>query len=610
MKGESLGKIPPQAVELEETLLGSVLLCESLEFCLKTIKADEFYKDTHRIIYQAMEQLHNNRLPINAETVIYLLRNENKVEQVGGSYAITKLTDKGMAVPHRIDYYAKIIHQQFVARELIRISLEVFDLAYDPQSDVADIIDKLMKAVHRLESVNIFDVPKILHYERVLLKGMVTNSSLFLEYKSIIPDDLFLDKVHQKYWNVMKLLSDSDIDITMFSVEDILKESKNESSIMYLKEILEVEFKEEGSVEYIFSYLRKYYEKVQLNKMSDYLREYRFSKEPEELVEKLERYLDNIRTKDIQATSFASHLDSTFANIISQSKDGNTDVLVTGYNKLDSVAMFSTNDIVIVGAARGSGKTRMAAKMVYEILTRNEDVAACMICMEETADKIIRLFISIMTGLTDSQQQSKYYELTNADKQKILEAKNRLKRLDIEIIAHPVSIKQTNSIYSKFAKKRPTKRCVFVLDNLMLLSEANSEVKNDDMIAKELVYIKKKTGGLIFALHHFTKEQENFVNSQEAYRPKEGHLKGSTRIVDVADHVWLFNFPSKYADLVKAESQKPMIEIDGKKYKREAILKKLLITEFTKNRDGTNDEAERIIRFSADLGTLLIKEWR
>jgi replicative DNA helicase len=611
-----LGKCPPSALDLEETLLGSVLLIESLDFCIKTIKAEEFYKDVHIRIYQIMEELHNLKQPITVESVCYLLKKKQQLDLVGGPYYISQLTNGAMAVPSKIDFYAKIIHQTFINRELIRMAQDIMDKAFDPNIDVSDIMEEVLNTIDKLEQVNIYNMPELLHYERVFIKGMITNSTIFLEYKSIVPDDLFVDKVHQKLWSILRLLSDNGIEITLFAVEDVLNESKNTSAVSYIKEIVEMEHREDLSFEYLFVYLKKYYEKMQIHKMTEYLKENRFAKEPEEIIDRIDKYLDNIRTKEIQIVNFNAHLDSTYTDIISKSKDGNRNILKTGFNKVDTVAMFSTNDIVIVGGARGSGKTRLVLKFVEGILTLNEDCAACLICMEETVEKIVRVFLSIITELTDGQLQSKYYNLKPEDKISISDAKTILKKLDIEIVAHPVSIKQANAIFSKFAKKKKNKRCIFMLDNLMLLEDTTSKVDADDMIAKQLVYIKKKTGALFFVLHHFTKEQESFANAVEAYRPKEGHLKGSTRYTDIADHVILLNKVGKYHDLVKQESLKPPIKIydeEKKKevsVKRDKILSKLIITEITKNRDGTDDEKLRIIRFFADLGTMKIKEWR
>jgi replicative DNA helicase len=607
---DNLSKTPPEASEIEQALLGSVILCESLEYCYKTIKSEDFYNNHHQIIYQAMEQLHNLRQPINIQTISHLLRTNGQIELIGGNHYLTELTYAGMMVPHKIDYYAKIVHQTWIARKLIELSYNIQKKSYDITEDISDTIDYAINTINEIQTVNIFNIPKILHYERVFIKGMIINAEMFLEYKSNIPDDLFFDKTHQKIWNVMKLLSDSNIEISPVSIEDVLEVSVNKSIIPYFKELIEQSYKEEGSFEYLLSYLKKYYDKIQLTKIYDFLRLNRYEKEPEQILEKMDLMMDSLRTKNIQSINFSDHLDSTFTDIISKSKDGNKAILKTGFQKLDSVAMFSTNDIVMIGGARGTGKTRIAIKIINSILTLNENTAACIICMEETIEKVQRIFLSIETGLTDSELQSKYYTLTDDDKQKLLEAKNKLKNLDIEIIAHPVSIKQAASIYSKFTKKRPTKRPVFILDNIMLLEENNSRVDADDMIAKQIVYIKKKTGALFFVLHHFTKEQESYINAQEAYRPKEGHLKGSSRYTDIADHVWLLNYVSKYGDLIKNESIKPPIIINDLKYKREAVLKKLLVTEFTKNRDGDNDEKLRLIRFFIDLGKMKFSEWK
>jgi len=607
---QELGKVPPQVIKMEEALLGSILSKESLDFCVKTVKAHEFYKDNHRLIYEAMEALYNLKDPITLESVAHVLKKREQLEIIGGPYNLSKLSNEGSISEYKIDYYAKMIHQTWIARDILRMCSQAQERAFDPSVDVADIIEVLQEDLNKVQKVNIFDMPKILHYERVFIKGMITNSIMFLEYKSVAPDDLFIDKVHQKLWNVMKLLSDDGIEITLFSVNDILTASKNDSSAAYIKEIIDTKFEEDNSFEYLYGYLKKHYERGQIYKIANYLQEFQFKREPGDIINKMDFMIDNIRAKDVVSVNMKSHIDSTYSDIVSKSIDGNQSILRTGFIKLDNVAMFSTDDLVIMGGAKGTGKTRLVIRFVYNMLLTNDDVACCGIFMEETWNKIIRVFISIATGLTDAQIQSKNYILTDDDKRKISTANALLKKFDMELIAQPVAIRAAKAIYTKFAKKRPTKKCVFILDNLMLLEDNTSKVETDDMIARQLVSIKQQTHGLVFALHHLTKEQANLANAEEGYRPKETHLKGSTRLGDIADHIFLLNRINKYHDLIRKQSLKPPIEIDGKKYKRDAILRKLLIGELTKNREGSEDEKLRIIRFSVDMGTMKIKEWR
>jgi replicative DNA helicase len=607
---QELGKIPPQAVELEEAILGSALLTGSIAYCYKTIKAEEFYRDIHKVIYQAIEELHNSKNPIDINSVSHILKENNNLDKIGGPFYLTQLTTKGVISEYTIDFYAKIIHQKFIAREIIRITTNVQEKAFDPSVDIADLVEFLQNEIHNIIKVNIFNIPKLLHYEQAFIKGMITNSDMFIEYKSIVPDGFFIDKVHQKLWNVMMLLSDNGTEISLFSVKDILAERSSDSSIQYVKQIIETDYQEETAFEYLYLYLKKHFERGQINKMYEYLAEYRFTREPEEIVRKIDFILDYIRTKDIKSVSLAQQIDSTYSEIVSQSKLGNLNLLKTGLKKLDEVAMLSTSDLFVLGGRRGTGKTRFALYLVYNMLVLNIDVAACIICMEETYDKITRVLISIITGLEDHQIQSKNYILTEDDKRNINHAKTLLKKLDVDIIAHPVSMKETKAIFSKFCDRRKNKKCILLLDNIMLLTDNTSEVKTDDMIARELVTIKQKTKGHLMVLHHFTKAQMDFANQESGYRPEEEHLKGSTRLVDVCDHIALMNKPNKYHNIMKEESIKPPIIIEGRKVPRRKILEKLLIVEFTKIRDGTEDEDLRIMRYFVEYGTMKIKEWK
>ena len=92
---ERLGKIPPQALDLEEAVLGALMLeKDALTNVIDILKPDTFYKDSHKEIYRAIVDLFNNSEPVDILTVTNYLRKNGQLEAVGGAYYITELTSK------------------------------------------------------------------------------------------------------------------------------------------------------------------------------------------------------------------------------------------------------------------------------------------------------------------------------------------------------------------------------------------------------------------------------------------------------------------------------------------------------------------------------------
>ncbi len=137
-----LGKLPPQAVEVEEAVLGALMLeRDALSTVIDILKAESFYKDAHQKIYEAIVQLFNNSEPVDLKTVVHQLRKSGTLEAVGGAYYIAELTSKVNSAAN-IEYHARIIAEQSIKRELIRISSEIQHDAYEDTTDVFQLLDR------------------------------------------------------------------------------------------------------------------------------------------------------------------------------------------------------------------------------------------------------------------------------------------------------------------------------------------------------------------------------------------------------------------------------------------------------------------------------------
>jgi len=145
-----LGKLPPQATDLEEAVLGALMLeKDALSSVIDILKPDVFYKDNHQKIFQAIRTLFEKSSPVDILTVTAQLRTQGELEMIGGAYYITELTNR-VASAANIEFHSRIIIQKFIQRELIRISTEIINSAYEDTTDVLDLLDKAEK--------NLFDI--------------------------------------------------------------------------------------------------------------------------------------------------------------------------------------------------------------------------------------------------------------------------------------------------------------------------------------------------------------------------------------------------------------------------------------------------------------------
>ncbi|MCI5057988.1 MAG: replicative DNA helicase [Flavobacteriales bacterium] len=150
-----LGKLPPQAVELEEAVLGALMLeKEAVNDVIDVLSPESFYKETHQKIFASVQELFQRSEPIDILTVTESLRKKGELDFVGGPYFISQLTNR-VASAANVEFHARIIAQKYIQRELIRISTDTIKLAYEDTTDVFDLLDKAESDLFKVAEGNI-----------------------------------------------------------------------------------------------------------------------------------------------------------------------------------------------------------------------------------------------------------------------------------------------------------------------------------------------------------------------------------------------------------------------------------------------------------------------
>jgi len=149
------GKIPPQALDLEEVVLGAMMIDKKgVDEVIDILSPEAFYKEAHQYIFDAIFKLFENSEPIDLLTVSSQLRKNQKLDQVGGDFYLISLTQKVSSSAH-IEFHARIILQKFIQRSLIKISNEIIEDSYDETKDVFDLLDKAESKLYEVTQGNI-----------------------------------------------------------------------------------------------------------------------------------------------------------------------------------------------------------------------------------------------------------------------------------------------------------------------------------------------------------------------------------------------------------------------------------------------------------------------
>ncbi|MEY3195160.1 MAG: primary replicative helicase [Bacteroidota bacterium] len=149
------GKIQPQAIPLEEAVLGALMLDrEALPLVMDILRSESFYTEPHQLIYQAIIRLFERSNPVDLLTVTEELKKGGELDKVGGGYYLVELTHR-VASAANIEYHARIIAQKHIQRELIRVSTTTIKDAYEDTTDVFTLLDEAEKGLFSITQNNL-----------------------------------------------------------------------------------------------------------------------------------------------------------------------------------------------------------------------------------------------------------------------------------------------------------------------------------------------------------------------------------------------------------------------------------------------------------------------
>jgi len=139
------GKLPPQAVDIEEAVIGAIMIdSNGLHQAMELLSSEVFYKESNRYVFEAISSLYSKNEPIDLLTVSNELRCMLKLDLAGGDYYLIQLTQKVSSSAH-VDYHSRILLQKYVQRKCIATSSEIIEKSYSEDVDVFELLEQVYK---------------------------------------------------------------------------------------------------------------------------------------------------------------------------------------------------------------------------------------------------------------------------------------------------------------------------------------------------------------------------------------------------------------------------------------------------------------------------------
>ena len=176
-------KVPPQNLEAEQSVLGGILLeNEAISKVLETLLPDDFYRESHRKIFNSMIELFEKNEPIDLITLTNQLKSKGHLDGVGGSAYLSSLVDS-IPTAANITYYARIVKEKSVLRRLITTATEIVTRGYGDEDDVWDLLDEAEKSIFQIGESQIR--PSFFKMKSILQESFKTIEKLY-ESKEIV----------------------------------------------------------------------------------------------------------------------------------------------------------------------------------------------------------------------------------------------------------------------------------------------------------------------------------------------------------------------------------------------------------------------------------------
>ena len=143
----SLGRVPPQALDAERSVLGSMLLSrDAIATAIQNLDERDFYRDAHRKIWRAVVELFDRNEPVDMVTLVEELKRKRDLETIGGATYLTTL-DQFVATAANVEHYCKIVHEKALLRRLIDVGTGIVGEAFDQREDASELLDRAEQSI-------------------------------------------------------------------------------------------------------------------------------------------------------------------------------------------------------------------------------------------------------------------------------------------------------------------------------------------------------------------------------------------------------------------------------------------------------------------------------
>lgn len=274
---------------------------------------------------------------------------------------------------------------------------------------------------------------------------------------------------------------------------------------------------------------------------------------------------------------------------------------------MDNVVTFANRETIYIAAPGKNGKTKVLIQTAYSMLKTNNDIAILWFSMEDEQDKILRNMTACEIHISDDNQKKGL--ITNEQYDQAVKLLNFISSKDMKIVDSIHSIEEIRIKYKSFVKEHKNKKCFLFIDNFKKCSDIARGLNENEKgiyVSSQIDAIRnessKEAWSCIVVADHVNKSASGRFNKEKGYRLTQEDLGGTGRKYELLTQLVFVNKLGIHEDFVSEQAKQGNVTINGKVFKRDDILKKLVIIENTATRNF--NQLGNLIHLFWDQGTM------
>lgn len=298
------------------------------------------------------------------------------------------------------------------------------------------------------------------------------------------------------------------------------------------------------------------------------------------------KLLEDIEDLGKKDNTIKSQVRNTMNQVRAKQSGKEIPFLESGFTEMDFTASLDMRQIILIAAEKKLGKTKFIINLMVRLYDKYK-IPVKFIALEPSPGEVIRTILSIKSNIPEksilsrgsllSKEQLSQLDVISAD---------YIGNMDLHILDNARSLYEIKAVLRKF-------NGIVIIDNLGLIhTGAKNDNEAGDLISRFAVQLRDSTGSLIFVLHHLTKAAADQENIDVGYHPRLEYVRGTGRLLDYANQVWMIHRPAFYRDFMQQISKTLTTE-------EMKVIRKLFLIDVALNRHGDT----QLVRTYADLST-------